>query len=146
MVSLVQDLNQGPVANHDSKCCIVYHSARPDLQIRICHCQGHLEYDPGVPTILPSCPVTDSRTDCKKQPFIMETMFSWDARPQFGRCVTTVSKQDAPLKYLKVHNTLAQNTSILTCITNRNSNLTHFLLSVVLNFHCLQLWCSVRRA
>lgn len=43
--SLVQDLNQGPVANPDSKCCNVYHSARSDLQIRICHCQGHLEYD-----------------------------------------------------------------------------------------------------
>jgi hypothetical protein len=33
--SLVQDLNQGPVANPDSKCCIAYHSARPDLQITI---------------------------------------------------------------------------------------------------------------
>jgi len=75
--SLVQELNQGPVANRDTKCCTVYHSARPDLQIRICHCQGHLEYDPGVPTtILPSRPVTDSRTDCKKQLLIMEIMFS----------------------------------------------------------------------
>jgi hypothetical protein len=37
--SLVQDLNQGPVANPDSKCYIMYHSARSDLQIRICHCQ-----------------------------------------------------------------------------------------------------------
>lgn len=45
--SLVQDLNQGPEANPDSKCYIVYHSARPDLQIRICHCLGHPEYDPG---------------------------------------------------------------------------------------------------
>ena len=74
--SLVQDLNEGPVANPDSKCCNVYHSARSDLQIRICHRQGHLEYDPGRPTILPSFPVTDSRIVCKKQLLNMEIMFS----------------------------------------------------------------------
>jgi hypothetical protein len=74
--SLGQDLNQGPMANPDSKCCIMYHSARSDLQIRICHSQGHLEYNPGQPTILQSCPVTESRTVCKKQLLIMENMFS----------------------------------------------------------------------
>ena len=74
--SLVQDLYLGPVANPDGKCCIVYPSARPNLQIGIHYCQSHLEYDTVMPTTLPSCPFTDGRTDCKNQLLIMEIMVS----------------------------------------------------------------------